>query len=115
LSRITTRYALSIIIDHSEGNSMTIRTRHRPASASDFHVTMKASSASGVNKAPTSALRKVAYDLGLDSVDKKKGARVAVVYFHVPENISLPSINPLKLAHRCELRSTMNKKANGRT
>ena len=94
---------------------MTARKRNTPASASNFHLTLKASSTSGVNKAPTSALRKVAYDLGLDSVDTKKGARVAVVYFHVPENISLPSINPLKLAQRCELRSTMNKKANGRT
>ncbi|WP_159078895.1 hypothetical protein [Orrella marina] len=94
---------------------MTARKRNTPASASNFHLTLKASSASGVNKAPASALRKVVYDLGLDSVDTKKGARVAVVYFHVPENISLPSINPLKLAQQCEFRSTMNKKANGRT
>jgi len=94
---------------------MTQRTRNTPSTASNFHMSLRKSCASGYDGNPSSALQKMRYDLGLWANDMSRTSRVVAVFVDgLKEELTLVR-DPLELARKCELRAVENKKANGRT
>lgn len=95
------------------GGGIAIRSRRAPASASQFHLHVKRSNRAGSRRAPSSAVSKILYDLGLD----KPGAdaRVAGLFVHLPNDCPQLATDALLMAQACEARAAREKYANSRT
>lgn len=95
------------------GGAIAIRSRRAPASASQFHLHVKRSNRAGSRRAPSSAVSKILYDLGLD----KPGAdaRVAGLFVCLPDDCPQLADDALLMAQACEARAAKEKFANSRT
>lgn len=95
------------------GGAIAIRSRRAPASASQFHLHVKRSNRAGSRRAPSSAVSKILYDLGLD----KPGAdaRVAGLFVCLPDDCPQLADDALLMAQACEMRAAQEKYANSRT
>lgn len=90
------------------------RARRAPGSASQFHLHVKKSRATGARKSPISSVNKVKYDLGLDEKGQHAD-RVKVVLVDAPHGTPHAARNPLNMAAACEARARQSKFANGNT
>lgn len=95
------------------GGAIAIRSRRAPASASQFHLHVKRSNRAGSRRAPSSAVSKILYDLGLD----KPGAdaRVSGLFVNLPSDCPELAADALLMAQACEARAAKEKYANSRT
>lgn len=90
------------------------RARRAPSSASQFHLHVKKSKASGAGKAPVSCKSKVLYDLGLGENDPHQD-RVKVAFVSAPPDTPNAARDPLRMADACLKRARRSKYANSRT